>query len=329
MRNFKTVVGIDVAKETLAISIYNGESHRVKEFEYTQKHIKKELINQFKKEKASVVFVMESTGIYHTKLAYQLCKNGFKVSVVNPLIIKRYTQMHLTRVKTDSVDAKLIAEYGYEYQHKLSFFIPKEESQIHVDNLIKAIDDLLQQKTMSKNQYLALKKQAGHSKEVLKSYKRHLLFITQEITRLEKQLKELLEESFKLEYDLLNSIPGIGLKVSSMIIAVFNAFENFDSAKQACSFAGIAPSPYESGSSVKGRGAISKRGNTFARKMLFMGALSATIHNPLIKQQYHRLLENGKCKMVAMVAAANKLLRLAFGVLKSGKLFDVNYMRTL
>ena len=329
MRNFKTVVGIDVAKETLAISIYNGESHRVKEFEYTQKHIKKELINQFKKEKASVVFVMESTGIYHTKLAYQLCKNGFKVSVVNPLIIKRYTQMHLTRVKTDSVDAKLIAEYGYEYQHKLSFFIPKEESQIHVDNLIKAIDDLLQQKTMSKNQYLALKKQAGHSKEVLKSYKRHLQFITQEITRLEKQLKELLEEAFKIEYDLLNSIPGIGLKVSSMIIAVFNAFENFDNAKQACSFAGIAPSPYESGSSVKGRGSISKRGNTFARKMLFMGALSATIHNPLIKQQYHRLLENGKCKMVAMVAAANKLLRLAFGVLKSGKLFDVNYMRAL
>jgi len=113
----------------------------------------------------------------------------------------------------------------------------------------------------------------------------------------------------------------------SMIVAVFNGFENFSTAKQACSFAGIAPAPYESGTSVKGRGSISKRGSTFARKMLYMGALVATIHNSFIKQQYQRLLQNGKSKMVALVAAANKLLRQAFGVLKSGKPFDINYVK--
>jgi len=180
---------------------------------------------------------------------------------------------------------------------------------------------------MSNNQYLALKKQANYSKEAIDSYKRHLKFIKDEIKRLEKTLQTLLENEFNQEYELLRSIPGIGLKVSAMIIAVFNGFENFESAKQACSFAGIAPSPYESGTSVKGRGSISKRGNTFARKMLYMGALVATIHNPLIKQQYQRLVESGKSKMVAMVAAANKLLRQAFGVLKSGKPFDLNYVK--
>lgn len=136
-----------------------------------------------------------------------------------------------------------------------------------------------------------------------------------------------MEKDFQQEYALLNSIPGIGFKVSAMIIAVFNGFKDFHSAKQACSFAGIAPSPYESGSSVKGRGSISKQGNTFARKMLYMGALVATIHNPLIRQQYQRLVESGKSKMVAIIAAANKLLRQAFGVLKSGKPFDANYVR--
>jgi len=327
MKSFQTIVGIDVAQDSLAISIFDGKSHQVKEFNYSKKEIRKELITPFKKVKESVVFVMESTGIYHTRLAYWLVAAGFKVSVVNPLIIKRYTQMHLMRIKTDSADAKLIAEYGYEYQHKLSFFRTKDESQIAVDNIIKAIDDLLNQKTMSNNQYLALKKQANHSKEVLNSYKRHLKFIKDEIKRLEQTLRSLLETEFHQEYELLNSIPGIGLKVSAMIIAVFNGFENFASAKQACSFVGIAPAPYESGTSVKGRGSISKRGNTFARKMLYMGALTATIYNPLIRQQYQRLVEGGKSKMVAMVAAANKLLRQAFGVLKSGKPFNANYAK--
>jgi len=327
MRSFKKVIGIDVASESLAVSLFDGKVHTVTEIEYSQKEIRKVLINPFRKEKSSIVFIMESTGIYHTKLAYKLIAEGFKVSVVNPLIIKRYSQMHLRRVKTDSVDAKLIAEYGYEYQHKLSFFSPKEENQVHVDNLIKAIDDLLNQKTMCNNQYLALKKQANYAKEVLKSYKRHLNFISQEIKRLEKELESLLKESFETEYRLLKSIPGIGLKVSAMIIAVFHKFENFQNAKQACSFTGIAPSPYESGTSVKGRGSISKRGNPFTRQILFMGALVATVHNPLIRQQYHRLLENGKSKMVAIIAAANKLLRQAFGVLKSVKPFDVNYAK--
>ena len=287
MKRFQTVVGIDVAQDSLSISIFDGKIHQIKEFNYSKRDIRKELITPFKKIKESVIFVMESTGIYHTRLAYWLSDEGFNITVVNPLIIKRYGQMHLMRVKTDVADSKMIAEYGYEYQHKISFFIPKDESQIAVDNLIKAVDDLQNQKTISNNQYLALKKQANYSNEALNSYKRHLKFLKDEIKRLEIALKLLLETQFKEEYELLNSIPGIGLKVSSMIIAVYNGFKNFASAKQACNFAGIAPSPYESGTSVKGRGSISKKGNTFARKMLFMGALTATIYNPLIKEQYH------------------------------------------
>ena len=327
MKIFHTIVGIDIAKESLSVSFFDGKTHRVIECSYTKKEIKKELIIPFKNSKENVVFVMESTGVYHTRLAYQLVSEGFYVSVVNPLVIKRYGQMKLLRVKTDSADARLIARYGYEFQHQLSYFQTKTDVQIAVDNLIKAIDDLQTQKTMTNNQYQALKKQSNHSKEALKSYQRHLQFIAKEIARLEEELKALLETSFKTEYQLLRSIPGIGLKVSAMMIAVFHQFEHFQSAKQACSFLGIAPSPYQSGSSVQGRGSISKQGNPFARQILYMGALVATVHNPLIKQQYHRLLENGKSKMVAMIAAANKLLRQAFGVLKSGKPFDIEHVK--
>ena len=259
MSTFKTIVGIDVADDTLAMSIYDGKDHQVSEFEYTQKSINKEMIAKFKKDKKSVIFVLECTGTYHTKLAYQLCQNGFSVSALNPFIIKKYAEMKLMRVKTDSVDAKLIAEYGYEYRAKLQLFEPKSKATLHIDNNIKAIDDLLHQRTMSKNQRHALSKQADHSKDAIKTYNNLIKFLNKEIQKLERKLLEIIRQTFKAEYDLLNSIPGIGIKVSSMIIATFNSFKNFDNAKQACSFAGICPSPHESGKSVKGRGSISPR----------------------------------------------------------------------
>lgn len=327
MKKFQTVIGIDVAQDSLAYSIFNGSRHQVQEIDYTKRSVRKTLITPFNKSKDDVLFVMESTGVYHSQLAYWLVTEGFHVTVENPLKIKRYGQIQLRRIKTDSADAKLIAEYGYEYQHKLTFFQVKKRDQIVVDNLIKTIDDLLNQRTISNNQRLALKKQTHYSKEAFDAYSRHLTFLKKEVARLEKVLKDLLKDVFKKEYELLTSIPGIGLKVAAMIIAVFGKFENFSTAKQACSFVGIAPSPYESGSSVKGRGSISKQGNAFARQMLFMGALSAVVHNPLVQQQYQRLLQKGKNKLLALIAAANKLLRQAFAVIKSGIQFDKNYRK--
>ena len=327
MNPFHTVIGIDVANTRLAVSFFNGETHAFQEIDYTKTSVKKTLITPHKKHKEDIVFVMEGTGVYQSRLAHWLFEEGFFVSVVNPLVIKRYGQMHLKRVKTDKADARLIAEYGWKYQQELTRFQPKGTHRIAVDNLIKAIDDLLHQKNITGNQYHALQKQVHYSKEAARSYKKHLDFLKAETKRLEKALHALLEREFGTEYALLQSIPGIGLKVSATIIAFFGAFEYFETAKQACSFAGMAPSPYESGSSVKGRGAISKQGNAFARKMLFMGALSATVHNPLVRQQYQRLLQKGKHKLVALIAAANKLLRQAFGVLKSGIPFDVHYAK--
>jgi transposase len=328
MMRVKKVIGIDVASESLTISIYDGKVHDVKTLNYTKSDIRKILIRPFIHNKEDMLIVMEGTGVYHTRVAHQLASEDFKVCVINPLIIKRYVQMHLSRIKTDKSDAKLIAEYGYEYQHKLSYFIPKKEEQIHIDNLIKALDDLLLQKGVCTSQLHALTKQVNYAKEAAKSYQRHQKFLQQEIGKLETYLDDYLSTYFSDNYRLLQSIPGVGLKISATILSAYGSFENFQSAKQACSFAGMAPSLYESGTSVKGKSRISKRGNPFIRKMLFMGALSATTYNPLVRQYYRRLIANGKPKMSAMNAAAHKLLRIIFGVLKSEQPFDVNYVRS-
>lgn len=320
----KIVVGIDVAKETLAASIFDGLKHEYIMIDYTQKIINKELIERFKKFKTSVVFVMEATGVYHSRLADWLYSAGYDVAIINPLIIKRYAQMKMTRVKTDKSDCTIIAEYGYK--EELNLFIPKSKETIEVGNILKIIEDFLHQKSITESQKHALMHQANYSKEIVAVYEKHIRFISKEILMLKRKMELLLKQHFISEYTLLSSIKGVGLMSSAMIVSVFDSFRNFVNAKQVSSFVGIAPAPYESGTSVKRRGAISKQGSPLARKLLFMATLSGMRFNELLKTHYVRLLEKGKSKKQAMIAVAHKLLRIAFGVLKHKKPFSLNHV---
>jgi len=327
MKDFKTFVGIDVSKDTLAFSIYDGKEHIVKEIKYTKAVITKELIKPFKDKKDLVLFVMEATGIYHNKLANLLYKEGLAVSVVNPFAIKSYAKSRLKRVKTDKSDSKLIAEFAYIFSRDLTLYKPKDKEQKEIDDILKSIDDINLINTTLTNQIKALKEQDRYSKDIVKLKEELLKKNNQVKERLKKLLDKKLKESFTKEYKLLKAIPGVGLMVSGSIISIFNAFKEFDSAKRACSFIGIAPAPYESGSSVKRRGSISKRGNPLIRKILYMATLSAIKHNKTVKEFYERLLQKGKTKMVALIAAMNKLLRIIFAVVKHKREFCENYVR--
>ncbi len=327
MCSFKTFIGIDVSKDTLAVSIYDGKEFISKEFDYSKKDITKELINPFKDKKDSTIFLMEATGIYHTKLAYWLHQEGFSVSVINPLIIKSYSNSKLRRVKTDSSDSKLIAQYAFKNYDELTLFKVKSKEQKEIDDIVKAIDDINLANTALNNQIKALKEKAYYSSEVVKLKQELLEKNSEVINKLKKLLNKKLKENFSKEYELLNNIPGVGIMVSSMVIAVFNNFKEFDSAKKVCSFIGIAPSPYESGTSVKRRGRISKKGSPIARKILYMATLSAIRYNKTIKEFYERLLQKGKTKMTAVIACMNKLIRIIFAVVKYKREFCENYVR--
>jgi transposase len=268
---------------------------------------------------------MEATGVYHSNLAHWLYSAGFDIAIINPLIIKRYAQMKMTRVKTDKSDCALIAEYGFK--EKLNLFTPKSQKSQEIGIILKTIEDFLHQKSITESQKHALMHQANYPKEIVAVYDKLLKFITQEIYMLKEKMQFLLKAHFANEYTLLNSIKGVGLMSSAMIVSVFDCFKSFDTAKQAASFVGIAPAPYESGTSVKRRGSISKQGSPLARKLLFMATLSGMQFNELLKVYYTRLLENGKSKKQAMIAVSHKLLRIVFGVLKHNKPFTPNHIQ--
>lgn len=318
----KLVIGVDVSKKKLDASLYDGNKHKLQTISNSSAEIKR-FLRKYENKKQNSLFVMEATGIYHLQLAYILYEKGFNVSVINPLIIKRYAEMKMLRAKTDNVDAKVIANYGYEQDVKL--FKPRSKKRQRIIKILKAIEDL----TISKNNYLnrleALNKDPLKEISVEGCFNKLIIELNMSIEKLEKELKNLINKHYKTEYKRLLSIDGVGPKTAIVIIAFFGKFENFENSKQVVSYIGTNPSPKESGSSVRKRGRISRKGNSYLRKQLFMTALSAMKHNNSCNEMYKRLSLKGKEHKVLRVAVLNKLVRQIFAILKYDREYDPYY----
>ncbi len=330
MGKYEKVIGIDVSKETLAISLFDGLSHKSYETKNSIESFVKDFIDVEKSlDFSEVLFMMENTGVYHLRLATYLSKGcGYPVSVANPLTIKRYSQMHLKRAKTDKADAKLIAEYGYSNGDKW-LFTPPDELYYKIDMKLKGIERLIKIMNILNNQIEAMEQVPDKDGDVLKSFRRLKENFNKEIKKLEDALEELIKDEYGKEYKLLKSIPGVGIKFISVILGKLRGFRDFSSSKKVASYIGICPSVFESGTTVRGRGKITKIGNGYARKIMYLCSLSASKHNKACIELYERLVAKGKPKKVALIAVANKLLRQAFGVLKSGNPYDPEYEKNL
>ena len=144
-------------------------------------------------------------------------------------------------------------------------------------------------------------------------------------SRLEDAIEEHVRDHPRLkeDRDLLTSVPGISATTAHWILAELPDVEQFASAQSAAAYAGLAPQEFRSGTSVRKATQLSKRGNAFLRRALYMPALSAIRYNPLIKAFFEQLVERGKSRMVAVGAAMRKLLMIAYGVLKSRRAFSL------
>ena len=161
------------------------------------------------------------------------------------------------------------------------------------------------------------------SAAVTDSIKTILMHLEAEKKRLLKLIDEHIDQHPDLKSDrtLLESIPGIGPVMTRYMLAMLKS-RDFESAAQAGAYVGLAPIHHESGASVRGKSTISKTGNATLRAKLYMAAVVAVQHNPAIRTQYRRLVNNGKSKMSALIAAMRKLVHICFGVLNHQKPFQ-------
>jgi len=319
MTKVKEYCGIDVSKDTLDVMM-EEKGHQI------FKNNKTGFASLLKWSGKDVHFVMEATGIYHEQLAHFLASKGRSVSVVNALIIKRYSQMLLRSTKTDKADAQMILKYAMSNAHELSFWEPLPAYVESCKDISGIVSLLLKQRTALKNKRHSLKAKGIAKSGLLRAVEGSIKALDEQIKELETMMEELIIEHEGVLFDQLKSIPGIGTKTAMFLIVVTNGFKTFENSKQVSSYLGMSTSIRTSGSSIRGQSRITKTGNIHMRNLLFLSSFTAYKYNPSCKALYDRITDKGKSKKLALIAVANKLIKQAFALAKSGEYFDLEYM---
>lgn len=313
-------VGIDISKDVF--DVYDSEVGHF-QFSNDEKGFK-----LFAKQLTSNHWcVMEATGCYHQRLAIDLFEKRLRVSVINPLIIKRFIQMKLNQVKTDKSDAKMICRYGEE--QSLDLWSPEPDYIVECKTLQGVVRLYFKQRTALKNTFHSMSISKRGKGKLVRSIQRQLKCLDKEIRLLEIEIEKLIRANEQELFTRLNTIPGVGKKTSMLLIVSTNGFRDFESSRQLSSYFGLAPNERSSGSSIRGKSRISKMGDPLVRNHLFMCSFTACVHNPQCKALYDRIVGKGKSKKLALIAVCNKLIKQAYGIAKSGLDYDRNYIGRL
>ena len=317
------IIGIDISKDSFDVVLrgMGGERHRV--FSNDQKGFTS-LAGWVEKQPERVVHIcMEATGSYWEGLAEYLYQGDYTLSVVNPYQIKRYADHLLNRNKTDKADASLIAEFCEKDRDRLRVWKPFSPEIKALRSMGRRLDELQDMKQQEQNRL----KSGVRDLVVIESLQENIKQLKNQIKALWKKIQEHVKQHPELreQQRLLTSIPGIGKLTAIKLMAEIGDIRDFSSASQLAAYAGLAPKQFRSGSSVHKQTRISKQGRTELRRCLYMPAVVASEHNPIVMDLKRRMLASGHVMMEVIVAAMNKLLHLVYGVLKSGKPFDPDY----
>ena len=256
----KNILGIDISKRKFDVALLFADQNLTKQFENSPKGFKQlgAWLKTFRLEQVHAC--LEATGTYGDAVAHFLHEAGHIVSVVNPLSIKGYAKSKLQRNKTDTADARLIADFCLT-QNPARWFPPSPQV-VELQALTRRIEMLEEMLQMEKNRL------DNCARQTVPSIKRMIRNFEQEIKNLRKSIKEHIDRypDLKEQNDLLQTIPGIGEKTAPLLLAEIE-FSRYSSARQVAAYAGVTPKKRESGTSLK-QTSLSKLGNGRIRKGL-------------------------------------------------------------
>jgi transposase len=321
------ILGLDIGKEQLdGILLRDGHEAEYARFDTSQAGFKK-LWRWLKKYQAQPLHVcMEATGLYYEPIADFLHQQGALVSVVNPARIKAYAASQMTRNKTDKLDASLIADFC-RTQHPPIWTPPSPEWR-ELRALARHLEDLQEDLQRQRNR-LHARQQASHPvATVVDNLQTQIHLLTAQMEQVKQAMNHHIDQhpNLKRDRDLMSSISGIGDLTAAKLLAEFHDIHLFDNVRELVAFAGLNPRQHQSGSSIRGQTKISKMGASSIRAALYMPAVVAKTHNPILRAFAQRLEQRGLCHMEIVVAVMRKLLHLVYGILKSGQPFDPHHL---
>jgi len=301
------VVGIDVSKNRLDVHVAPSEEVfcEVNDAAGVEK-----LVGRLAKLSPALV-ALEATGGFETLAAAQLAAAGLPVAVVNPAQVRSFADASGKRAKTDAIDAAVIARFAAACGVKAKG-LADEQTRLLADLVARR----RQITAMMVAEEARLKRTAN--RELRKSITRLIAALRRELESLDETLDGQLRASpaWRIKEDLLASVPGVGKGIARTLIAELPELGSLDR-RQIASLAGLAPCTRQSGK-WRGKSFIGG-GRASVRAALFMGALVASRHNPVLKAFRDKLVARGKPKIVAIVATARKLLTILNAIIRDQK----------
>lgn len=325
---YKLYVGADIAAKTVALHWQDSEKTVRGAMEINQKpSAYRRLAKCLKKIAApeQTLVVMEATGNYWIGIALFLYEAGFGVSVINPKQGRNFARMQLRRAKTDAIDAQMLCDFAQMVSPEP--WTPPPDVYYRLHQRLSLREDFHTTKTQHSNRLHALRHNPRAEASVIARLERQIALLEQEVDELDAEIEALLksEHEWHQAAKRLRSIPGIGPVNTAWILTATHCFARCHDPEDAAAYAGLAPHPKESGSR-KGKRQTGG-GHAILRAKLYMAAGSALQHNPIIRPFYQRLVKRGKIKNVARVAAARKLLHIAWACVVKKRDFDPNFGR--
>ncbi len=270
---------------------------------------------------AEVHVCMEATGSYHEQLACFLHDQGAVLSVVNPLLVKRFAESNAVRNKTDGGDAKCLAMFCRD--NKPARWEAPSPGVRALQALVARLDTLLAMRQAECNRLdVAHQSVADSVRGVIANLDEAIVQVNAQITRTIDD-----DPDLKKRAGLLKSIPGLGDKTIPQLVAYIGQPERFKSVKSLIAYASLTPLIRQSGTSLNKHRGTHPMGHHELKRALYFPAMVAGRYNPLVAAFWARLKAQNKPGKVIVVACMHKLLAIAYGVLRSGKPFDANHLK--
>ena len=330
----KQVARIDVAQKELVVTLgrmlddFSIELFSYKVFKNNDSGVKLlvDWVNKLTDYEVPVRYVMEATGVYHQKFAYYLVDNGCEISIVLPNKISNYIRTLELKTITDKTCSQAIAQFGLE--RKLDKWAKPKSIYKELQQLTRERDQIVQERSVIKNQIHAEKTESEHNQKSLERMQARIRFLNSQEKEIKADITDIVSKDSDLKQVINNitTIPGVGELTAAIVLAETNGFELIRNKSQLSSYAGLDVKEKQSGTSVKGKPRISKKGNRNLRKSMHLPSLTAVKWDENFKNIYAKLISKNGIKMKALVAVQRKILELIYILFKNETVYDKEYI---
>lgn len=330
----KQVAGIDVSQKELVVSLgrmYHDLATEIYAFKVFSNSAKGFLalttwIKKLTDQVLEIRFVMEATGVYHEALVFYLDDKGFAVSVVLPNKISNYYRTLQVKTVTDKTASEVIAQFGLE--RNLDKWKRPKEIYKRLRQLTRERDQIVAERTTVKNQLHAENSEAEPNKTSITRINKRIKLLNGQEKEVQAEIAQLIRKDTEVskKVAIIKTLPGVGLLTAAIVLAETNGFELIRNKRQLTSYAGLDVSEKQSGTSVKGKPRIPKKGNKHLRKAMHLPALAAIRCDDRYSAIFTRLVSKHGIKMKASVAIQRKLLELIYILFNSSQPYDKQYL---